>query len=144
AARDEHRRHRDRRSRGPRRGAPAAVRDGRAARERAAARGRDALRAFRQLDARDARVAAAGGCHVPVAPGAAMSSWLAVFGRAQSRCQAAGWLLAAAFPALALVVDKAASTIYAIFFLADLWLLVRGRATRPGNAKWVLLAFAAY
>src|SRR5690606_34865734 len=143
-ARDEHRRHRGDRPRGPRRGAPAAVRDRRAARERTAARRRDALRAFRQLDARDACVAAAGDRRAPVVPGVVMKSWPAVFGQAQSRWQAAGWLLAAAFPVLALVVDKAASTTYAIFFLAGLWLLARGRAVRAGDAKWVLLAFAAY
>lgn len=74
-----------------------------------------------------------------------MKLWKDTFGHAQSRWQLAGWLLAFAFPVLALVVDKAASTIYAIFFLAGLWLLVRRRVERPDPLmQWVLVAFTAY
>lgn len=62
-----------------------------------------------------------------------------------SRWRLAGWALALAFPVLALVVDKAASTIFAIFFLAGIWLLILGRRERPGTAtRSVLIAFAAY
>ncbi|HEX6927742.1 MAG TPA: O-antigen ligase family protein [Gammaproteobacteria bacterium] len=74
-----------------------------------------------------------------------MKLWRETSGQAQSRWQLAGWLLAFAFPVFALVVDKAASTIYAIFFLAGLWLLSRGRFERPDpRLRWVLIAFAAY
>ncbi|HEX7029837.1 MAG TPA: O-antigen ligase family protein [Gammaproteobacteria bacterium] len=62
-----------------------------------------------------------------------------------SRWQLAGWMLALAFPVLALVVDKAASTIFAIFFLAGIGLLIRGRRAGPDPVtRGVLLAFAAY
>lgn len=74
-----------------------------------------------------------------------MKAWNAVFGRAESRWQLAGWLLAFAFPILALVVDKAASTIYAIFFLAGMWFLITRRFEKPSpEMRWVLIAFAAY
>ncbi|HEX7046440.1 MAG TPA: O-antigen ligase family protein [Gammaproteobacteria bacterium] len=69
-----------------------------------------------------------------------MNAWQDV-----SRWRLAGWMLALAFPVLALIVDKAASTIFAIFFLAGLWLLIRGRRERLDVAtRWVLIAFAAY
>lgn len=74
-----------------------------------------------------------------------MKLWQATFGQAESRLQLAGWLLAFAFPIFALVVDKAASTIFAIFFLAGVYLFIRGRYERPDPLlRWVLFAFAAY
>jgi O-antigen ligase len=47
---------------------------------------------------------------------------------------------------LALVADHVASTVFAVFFLAGLWLLLfrRGNGMTDRNARWVLLAFAAY
>lgn len=78
-----------------------------------------------------------------------MNPWRDLIEQAQAlpggRWRLAGLLLAFAFPVLALVVDKAASTIFAIFFLAGLWFLARGRFERPDRAiRWVLIAFAAY
>src|SRR5690606_24049797 len=59
--------------------------------------------------------------------------------------QLAGRVLAFAFPVTALVVPTAASTVFAIFFLAGLWLLIRGRAGKPDPLlTWILVAFAAY
>lgn len=67
------------------------------------------------------------------------------FGKPESPWQAAGWVLVAAFVIFALIVDKVASTVYAIFFFAGLWLLIRGGYERPDPLmKWVLVAFAAY
>lgn len=67
------------------------------------------------------------------------------FGADASGWQLAGRVLAFAFPVTALVVPKAASTIFAIFFLAGLWLLIRGRAGKLDPLlTWILVAFAAY
>lgn len=74
-----------------------------------------------------------------------MKAWNESFGRAENSWQLAGWLLAFIFPILALVADKAASTLYAIFFLAGLWLLITRRFEKPSpEMRWVLIAFAAY
>lgn len=77
-----------------------------------------------------------------------MNTWQDAFGQlvaGRGFPARAGLLLVAAFPLLALVVDKSASVIFAILFLAGLWLLVRRRAVGPDPAmRWVLLAFAAY
>ncbi len=62
-----------------------------------------------------------------------------------SRWQLAGSVLAFAFPVLALVVDKSASVIFTVFFLAGAWLLVRGPRERPdASMRFLLFAFAAY
>lgn len=64
---------------------------------------------------------------------------------ADSRWQYVGWLLIAAFLLLALVVDKVASTVYAVLFLTGLWLLLRRRTTANDDKyRWLLAAFALY
>lgn len=64
---------------------------------------------------------------------------------AASRLQLLAWCLLAAFPLLALTVDKAASVIFALFVIAGLVILVK-RDWPPlhRESRWVLLAFAAY
>lgn len=74
-----------------------------------------------------------------------MKAWNDTFGHARNSWQLAGWLLASAFMVLALVLDKSASTVYAIFFLAGLYLLITRRFETPlPEMRWVLIAFAAY
>jgi len=64
---------------------------------------------------------------------------------AESGWQRAGWLLLAIFIVFALVAGKVASTVFAVLFLAGLWLLLRRRTERPGPLPaWVLASFAAY
>ncbi|MBW3568268.1 MAG: hypothetical protein KY410_10000, partial [Proteobacteria bacterium] len=64
---------------------------------------------------------------------------------ADSGWQRAGWLLIVAFLLFALVLDKVASTIYAVLFLAGLWLLIRRRAmANDKRYRWLLAAFALY